>query len=291
MELRQLDAFVAVAEERNFTRAAARLHVAQSGLSATVRSLERELRTQLFLRTTRQVELTPAGGALLSEARRTLASARHAAEVVAAIEGLQHGTLTLGVMQAGSLINLPDILRGYRKIYPGIRLSLRQASTAELSRLLAEHEVDMIFTTQQENPRPELLTIPLLRSPLVVACSRDDPLAGEPAVSLRALRDRTLVAFPPGWGVRHLTDRAMSYEDLHPEFDFEVNDSSTLLDLVEAGLAITVIAEALPAAMRPRLSRVPIKGRRWDWIVAAQVLAPMPSNPAARALWAMLDQT
>ena len=63
MELRQLEAFVAVAEERNFTRAAARLHVAQSGLSATIRSLERELQTQLFIRTTRQVELSPTGSA------------------------------------------------------------------------------------------------------------------------------------------------------------------------------------------------------------------------------------
>src|SRR5438105_4768667 len=129
MELRQLDAFVAVAEERNFTRAAARLHVAQSGLSATVRSLERELHAQLFLRTTRQVELTPAGQALLSEARHTLASARHAVEAVAALEGLQNGTLTLGVMQAGTLVDLPGMLRRYRKAFPGIHLSLRQAST------------------------------------------------------------------------------------------------------------------------------------------------------------------
>ena len=71
MELRQLEAFVAVAEERNFTRAAARLYVAQSGLSATIRSLERELQAHLFTRTTRRVELTAAGGALLAEARRT----------------------------------------------------------------------------------------------------------------------------------------------------------------------------------------------------------------------------
>ena len=73
MELRQLEAFVAVAEECTFTRAASRLYVAQSGLSATIRSLERELQAPLFVRSTRRVALTPAGSALLPEARRTLA--------------------------------------------------------------------------------------------------------------------------------------------------------------------------------------------------------------------------
>jgi DNA-binding transcriptional LysR family regulator len=92
MELRQLEAFVAVAEERNFTRAATRLYVTQSGLSATVRSLERELQTSLFSRTTRRVELTAAGSALLGVARQTLASARAAVEVVAAVEGVRKGT-------------------------------------------------------------------------------------------------------------------------------------------------------------------------------------------------------
>src|SRR4051794_7585423 len=100
MELRQLEAFLAVAEERNFTRAAARLHLAQSGLSATVRSLERELRALLFVRSTRRVDLTPAGAALVPEARRALASARAGADAVRAVEGLQRGTLSLGVMQA-----------------------------------------------------------------------------------------------------------------------------------------------------------------------------------------------
>src|SRR5580658_4103475 len=106
MELRQLDAFVAVAEERSFTRAAARLYLAQSGLSATIRSLERELHAPLFVRSTRRVELSPAGTILLPEARRTLASARAAKDAVAAVEDVQRGTLTLGVVQSGWLFDL-----------------------------------------------------------------------------------------------------------------------------------------------------------------------------------------
>src|SRR6476661_8759254 len=125
MELRQLEAFVTVAEERNFTRAAARLHIAQSGLSATVRSLERELRTVLFVRSTRKVDLSAAGAALLPEARRTLAAALAASSAVASVEGLHRGTLTLGVMQSSELFDLSGRLARYRSRFPGIRLKLQ----------------------------------------------------------------------------------------------------------------------------------------------------------------------
>lgn len=99
MELRQLEHFVAVAEEQHFTRAAERLAVSQSGLSASVRALEHELRTPLFSRTTRSVRLTEAGHALLVEAERTLAGARAARDAVDAVRGLLRGTLSVGVEQ------------------------------------------------------------------------------------------------------------------------------------------------------------------------------------------------
>ena len=99
MELRQLEYFVAVAEECHFTRAANRLHVAQSGLSASIRLLERELGASLFLRSTRRVELTPAGRALLIEARRALSATDAAKDAVAAVQGLLRGSLAIGSLQ------------------------------------------------------------------------------------------------------------------------------------------------------------------------------------------------
>ena len=162
MELRQLEAFVAVAEERNFTRAATRLNVTQSGLSATIRSLERELESSVFLRTTRRVELTASGAALLGVARQTLASAHAAIEVVSAIEGVRRGTLRLGIVQASSMFDLPGVLSRYRRSYPGIELRLVQGNSAELGRLLGEHSVDIIIRADFD-PSSELATIPLAR--------------------------------------------------------------------------------------------------------------------------------
>jgi DNA-binding transcriptional LysR family regulator len=288
MELRQLKVFVAVAEERNFTRAAARLFVAQSGLSATIRSLERELQAPLFRRTTRHVELTPAGHALLPEARRTLASARAATDAVAAVEGLRHGTLALGTMQASSFIDLPGLLISYRDAYPGIELKLQQASAAELGRMLQDHILDVIFTTEADETPPEILSMPLVQSPVIVACRADHPLAAKKTIELKLLADHPLVSFPSGWGVRDLADQAMQSVGLQPRYAFEVNDTTTVLDLLQAGCGVGVMPRVI-AALRPDLRCITIKGPQQTWTVAAQVPSPASPNPAARALWAMLS--
>lgn len=287
MELRQLEAFVAVAEEQNFTRAAARLFVAQSGLSATIRTLERELRAPLFSRTTRQVEMTAAGEALLTEARRTLASAQAAAEVVAAVEGVRQGTLTLGIVQASSMFDLPGLLAGFRRAYPEIELRLRQGSSAELGRMLDERAVDLIFRAAFNGSSSNLVSVPLARSPLVFACHAGHPFSDLDAVELRALSDLQLVSYPRGWGTRELSDLAFRAVGVEPHYAFEVNDIPTLLSLVEAGLCAALIPEAIAGRSR-RLRRVALDGPPWDYVIAAQTLAPSPRNPAARALWDML---
>jgi DNA-binding transcriptional LysR family regulator len=290
MELRQLEAFVAVAEERSFTRAAARLYVAQSGLSATVRTLERELRASLFARTTRYVELTAAGAALLGEARRTLASARAAAEAVGAVEGLRRGTLTLGIMQATWLFDLPGLLAGYRRTYPGIDLKLQHASSAELSRMLGERDVDIAFRSGIDQVSPDLVSIPLAESPLVFVCHPDHAIAGRRVTNLRRIAEGPLVGFPLGWGIRDLSDRAFRARAVEPRYAFEVNDTQTLLDLVEGGLGAAVVPEAIALPRGARLRAVTISGRKWPWTMTAQAQAPEPPNPAARALWSMLAE-
>src|SRR5882757_666436 len=132
MEIRQLEHFVAAAEEGHFSRAADRANIVQSGLSASIRSLERDLGTRLFDRTTRRVELTESGRALLIEARRVLSAAATAREAVAGVEGLQRGTLSLGIMQSLVAIRLPALLARFHSDHPGIDLRLRQAGATAL---------------------------------------------------------------------------------------------------------------------------------------------------------------
>lgn len=287
MELRQLEYFVAVAEERNFTRAAARLHLAQSGLSATIKTLEAELHAPLFERTTRRVELSAAGAALLPEARRTLAAARAAGEAVRAVQGLERGSLTIGVMQHSELVDLPATLSRYHTRHPGIELRLRQAPATELIRLIHDGDIDLAITTPADNPDPRLVTHELLRSPLVLACRPDDPLAARATVAPSSLGRRNLVSFPVGWAVRGLADRVLHAAGISPDTKLEANDTATLLDLVEAGLGVALVPAAL-TVQRPSLHTVPIRGSKAEWVKSAVAIAPEPANPAARELWRLL---
>lgn len=289
MELRQLEAFVAVAEERNFTRAAARLYVAQSGLSATIKALEQELHTDLFTRTTRRVDLTPAGLAFLPEARRTLAAAAAAVNAVNDVGDLRRGTLDIGVMQASGLFDVPGLLARFASTYPAIQVRLRQTSSAHLAALLAEGRLDVIFTTPVDDPPEGVQSFPVLRSPLVLITATDDAPAGRAPVDLVTVAQHRMVGFPVGWGIRTLTDYGMRSAGVEPRVDLEVNDVMSLLDLVESGLGVAAVPDAI-ARLRPSLTTTPLADTSLYWSVAAQTTAPTPVNPAARVLWEMLTR-
>jgi DNA-binding transcriptional LysR family regulator len=288
MELRTLEYFVAVADESHFTRAAARMHVSQSGLSAAIKTLEAELHAALFDRTTRRVQLTAAGAALLPEARRALAAARAGVEAVDAVKGLQRGHVSVGVMQQMGLVELPRMLARYHRRYPGIELRLRQASADDLHQLLIDGDLDVCVASPPEPADNRLTIVDLLHTPLVLACRADDPYATRRTVALRDLGGRNIVGFTRGWSVRNLTDRAIDAAGASLDINLEVNDTATLLDLVEAGLGVTIIAEGL-ARQRRSLRKVQLTGgQRIDWVVSAITLAPAPTNPAALALWQLL---
>src|SRR3954452_3993273 len=290
MELRALDYFVAVADERHFTRAAARMNVSQSGLSAAIKTLEAELHATLFERTTRRVQLTAAGAALLPDARRALAAARAGADAVDAVQGLQRGHVSVGIMQQMGLVDLPRLLARYHRRHPGIELRLRQASADGLHQLLLDGDLDLCVASPPEPGDDRLTTVDLLHTPIVLACRADDPYATRRSVLLRDLADRNIIGFPRCWAMRNFTDRATTAAAVSLEVNLEVNDTATLLDLVEAGLGVTLIADAL-ARQRRSLRTVPLSGGpKIDWTVSALTLDPVPTNPAALALWQQLTR-
>src|ERR1700755_94454 len=147
MELRHLATFVAVAEEGSFTRAASRLHVVQSAVSAGIRTLERELGADLFDPTTHRVALTDAGAALLPEARATLAAARGAREAVDAVRGGLRGTVTLGIMQSGAAgrVGSAALLASSRADHPDVELRARQGHSAEMADEVRDGGLDFAF--------------------------------------------------------------------------------------------------------------------------------------------------
>ncbi|MDT7548643.1 MAG: hypothetical protein QOE84_1037, partial [Actinomycetota bacterium] len=212
------------------------------------------------------------------------------ADAVDAVQGLQRGRVSVGIMQQMGLVDLPRLLARYHRQYPGIALRLRQASADDLHQLLLDGDLDLCVGSPPEPADDRLTTVDLLHTPIVVACRADDPYATRRSVSLQDLADRNIIGFPRGWAMRNLTERATTAAAVSLEVNLEVNDTATLLDLVEAGLGVALIADAL---VRPRraLRRVPLSGGpRIDWTVSALTLDPAPTNPAALALWLQLTR-
>lgn len=177
MELRHLQHFVAVAEDQHFTRAAERLLVSQSGLSASIRALERELQTPLFVRTTRRVTLTPAGRALLGEAERILAQVRTAHEAVAAVQGVLRGMLALGSEQCVAGVNVAGLLATFRRQHPDVEICLRQAGSGALAEEVAAGRLDLAFVVRTQEDTDQLRSVPLTSEPMTVLCHPSHRLA------------------------------------------------------------------------------------------------------------------
>ncbi|QFU88469.1 HTH-type transcriptional regulator CynR [Amycolatopsis sp. YIM 10] len=243
VELRQLEYFVAVAEESHFTRAARRMHVAQSGLSAAIRSLEKELGAPLFRRSTRQVRLTGAGEALLVEARRTLAAADAGRDAVAAVQGLVRGSLAIGSLQCLHSLPLPELLRDFVTAHPGLDVRLRHSGSTELLEQVRTGALDVAFVARPARCPDGLRLTPLGSERLVLACAPGHPLAGRAEVRLADLAEDRFVDFHPGWGTRDHADAVLADAGVHRKVALEVTDVHSLLELVAFDLGVALVPE------------------------------------------------
>ncbi|MFF9520545.1 LysR family transcriptional regulator [Streptomyces achromogenes] len=290
MELRHLQHFVAVAEDRHFTRAAERLMVSQSGLSASIRALERELRAPLFVRTTRRVTLTEAGRALLVEAERILAQVRAAHDAVAAVQGVLRGTLALGTEQCIAGVRVAELLAAFRGRHPDVEIRLRQAGSGELAEEVAAGRLDLAFAYRTRADSDQLRSVSLADEPMTVLCHSDHRLAAAPAVlGPGDLTGEVFVDFHPDWGPRRTTDAAFAAAGVRRTVALEVNDVHSLLDLVDENLGIAVVPRHF-RHKRPALTALPLKGTGGARYETVALLPPeRATSPAARALVTLLE--
>lgn len=284
MELRQLTHFVAVAEERNFTRASERLHIVQSAVSASVRSLERELGVELFERTTQQVKLAAAGEVFLPEARRTLAAATAARDAAEAVRGGLRGILRIGTMQALRIIDLPQLLADFHREYPLVELRIRHAGggSAQLGDQVRQGELDLAVLAAHERRIPGLQLTTLASEKIEMACPADHRLAGRKTVDLAEIAQESFVDFPVGWGLRTATDLAFASARVGRTVMMEVDDVLELAGLVAAGLGIALLPRWIAAGAD--LQTVPIRHHAPVHEVAVAIPATRQPSAAARAL-------
>jgi DNA-binding transcriptional LysR family regulator len=289
MELRQLQHFIAVAEELNFTRAADRVHIVQSALSSSIRGLEDELRARLFVRSTRQVRLTPAGRAFLEKAREALRVIDVGRETVADIAGLRRGCLSIGTVHSlPAFLDLPSLISRYHAIAPGIEVRLRQGDAAGLMERLRSGRLDLAFLPLLEAP-DDIVTGIIACEDLVVATPPNHPLAGRCGVELRELVPYSFVDFEIGWGTRPLIDRAFGQADLQRQTDFDVTDLETIVDLVGQGLGIALLPETIAELRRPKISVCELAEPAICWELLVAYLRSEGDAPLNGAAQAFLD--
>ena len=286
MELRQLATFVAVAEEGSFTRAADRLHVVQSAVSAGVRNLEKELGARLFDRSTHTVKLTDAGDALLPEARATLAAAQAARDAVDEARGGLRGTVLLGTMQAQGMraVDLVGILTAFRAEHPGVTVQIRHVGgSIAMAREVQEGRLDLAFVALPGNSPPGVELITLAREPIMLAVPDGHRLAISTRIELAALQDEPQVDLPQGWGVRMVADRSFAAAGVTRTITYEVNDTATLVGFVRNGLAIGMLPRSL-VETPDGITFVPIRDHPPEFRTAIAIPANRRLSAATRAL-------
>lgn len=194
MELRQLKSFVAVAEELHFARAAERLHLAQQPLSAQIKKLEQTLGVQLFIRTTRKVELTEAGLALLPEARLALDHAARGAQSASLAAQGALGQLRVGYISTTLYNVMPATMRGFRARFPEVDIVLHERCSPDLEEAVVSGELHAAFVMLQPG-HPDLSIDPLCREQVLVALPKGHPLSAQPRVPLASLAREPLINY------------------------------------------------------------------------------------------------
>lgn len=290
MELRQLAYFVAVAEERNFTRAAQRIPIAQPAISQQIRRLEAELGERLFLRGRSGITLTPAGQALLPHARTTLQAAEGGRQAVAALSGLLTGSLTVGLVHPLPDRRFPRLLGAFRRTHPRIQLTLVEDQTDALLAALAAGELGaaLIGLGRYDRPPPDLESRLVAREPLVVAVHPTHPLAGRGQLRLRALREEPMVTLTRASKLRSTLETACQAAGFAPRIVAETSDLGVMVELAAEQVGVAVLPqsglEGHDELVRLRLTH-PTLDRR-----ILLVWRPAASPPAGRAFLALAHE-
>ena len=248
MELRQLDYLVAVAEEANFTRAAERVHVSQSGVSAQIRQLEAELGLQLLDRSTRNVRPTSAGQAVLPFARTALAAVRGARRCADELAGLQQGRVAVGMVTACTVPGLFAALEAFHARYPGVEIALNEDSSDRLIDGVVSGRFDVALLGTAAALPTGIESQVVADEALVAAVPFEHPLGTALTIGLADLVGHPLIALPPGAGVRSAFDTACAAAGLKPHIGLEASAPDVVAGLAERGLGVAVLSQTMAAA-------------------------------------------
>jgi LysR family transcriptional regulator, low CO2-responsive transcriptional regulator len=289
MDIRQLKAFVAIAETRTFTAAAERVHVTQAAISMQIRQLEHEVGLPLFIRTPRRVVLTEAGERLLERAHLILREHDAALAELAELAGAEHGRLRIG--SASGMVSadaLPAILARLKRAHAHAEVSVTSGTSAELVGKILAGELEVAFVSlpvEARNIETELLS----RDQLVAVASPRHPNAGKRVVSAFELAGEKLILGERGGNTRRLIDEFFAEAGLKPTVAMELSRQAAIKNMVAAdmGVGIVPFSTAREDVERGRLVRWWIEGARINWELGVARLSGGYASPVCQSFLAI----
>jgi DNA-binding transcriptional LysR family regulator len=289
MEIRQLRYLVTIVETGGFTRAAERVHVAQPGVSAQIRQLERELGQELLDRSGRSVRLTDAGAAVLPYARAALRALDDLRDVADEMAGLVRGRVRLGMVTSCGVPDVPTLLERFHRRYPGIDISLVEDNSHALMDQVRDGTLDVALVAIGTRD-PDGLTLSVIADEeLVAVVAHGDPLSDQDTIGLGALVDHTLISMPAGSGMRGVLDELCTAAGLRPRIGLEATNPQMLAELAARGLGVAIVPASGAAEHRERLHTLRIVRPTPRGRLALAWRADGQRGAAARALVDMVE--
>ena len=289
MEIKQLRAFLAIAEAKTFTAGAKLVNVTQAAISMQIRQLEEEVGLQLFTRTPRRVILTEAGEYLLERARKILREHDSAVAEIAELGGVEHGRLRIGSASAEfATLQLPHILQSIKEKYPNAELSVSAGTSQTLVEKIMHGDLDIAFVSLPvENPS---ITTDLLFSNEIVAIAHPDhPLANKRSISPAVLAREKLILGERGGNTRRMIDDFFSSANLTPNVIMELSRQEAINQMVENNLGVgTAGAKTIAEEIREgRLISWKIDGAEINWELGLARLRGGYFSPIAKEFVAL----
>lgn len=246
MEFRQLEYFIEVAKQLNFTKAAEQLCIAQSAISKSIKKLEKDLGVLLFNRVDKKVMLTAEGEVLLRHARRILEQVRHAQEEIEEMRGLEKGEVRIGLPSMVGSYYFPGIILDFKKQYPHLQFTLYEQGTMKVQRMISNGDIDMGVIVQ-DTIADDLEAVPFLEEEMCVCVPKGHPFAERESVTYEEVAREPLVLFQEGYFQRELIAEAGRRMGVPLTVRFETNQISLLKSLVARGSGITLFLHMVVA--------------------------------------------
>ena len=258
------------------------MHISQSGVSAQVRQLERELGAELIDRSTRTATLTAAGTAALGPARAALAAAASMRHAVDDVNELIRGRVVVGMVTACTVTPLFDALAAFHLAHPGVEVTLSEDTSDRMIEEVRAGVIDLALVGCAAAPPSDVESLTIVTEGLVGLVPSDHALAKLPNIALAEIVAHPLICLPPGTGIRTVLDQACASQRLQPTVALQASAPDAVIDLARRGLGVAILSESMTTQHHDHLTPVPLTGV--DTPVVLALIWKHTPNPAVHEL-------